>query len=480
MLSFHGANAMTLQVDRLSGSGNPFLPISSRHITTTVLSMKDRISHDHQHGDSSNDNPPAFIGSLNRREAFGRAASFTAILPTALTTILKPEIVSAATTTKAPVRIAASWKATNGLNSTADSQFVAFDPKAYEAMRDDEGRTPLFRKAIVERLESLPGGPSNQTVLDLGTGPFALFAIVAAEAGAKDIIAVEADPKAAKSARDTVKKAGYEKVITVVDGFSSDLTLSSLSLKKKADLVIAEIVGSICTEEGAYATILDAHRRLVERPNDPKSWIPCRMQTYCAPASYTLHSLFRPPGFDWSKLNGEPVRFNCRDFGLGLLSDPKLIEDVSFADIDDGKSQEGVRRNVQELSWLVQAERVEENERQFLLEYKNGRVPKAEVDNLSKDASSSFTGVAMWPRIILDPKEELIVDSRSYPQGDQRRSHWQTVLPIMSTEPVPLSVPGEAGSSGASRITVKVDFTTPDEVGKVPTYLIEGNVYFDG
>merc|ERR1712238_192095 len=114
--------------------------------------------------------------------------------------------------------------------------------------------------------------------------------------------------------------------------------------------------GSICTEEGAYATILDAHRRLVERPNDPKSWIPCRMQTYCAPASYTLHSLFRPPGFDLSKLNGEPVRFNCRDFGLGLLSDPKLIEDVSFADIDDGKSQDGVRRNVQELSWLVQAE----------------------------------------------------------------------------------------------------------------------------
>ena len=45
-----------------------------------------------------------------------------------------------------------------------------------------------------------------------------------------------------------------------------------------------------------------------------------------------LHNnLFTPLAFDWGKLNGEPVRFNCRDEGLELLSDPVLIEDIDFA-----------------------------------------------------------------------------------------------------------------------------------------------------
>ena len=187
----------------------------------------------------------------------------------------------------------------------------------------DQSRTPLFEKAIKDRLKSAEGGPSSQVVLDLGTGPFALFAIVAAKAGAKKVYAIEASKEAAKTARETIKKLGYSDKIEVLEGFSTDITLP-----EQADVCIAEIVGSVCSEEGAYATILDAHKRLVKNPTDEKNWIPSRIQTYGAPASYTLHHLFRPPGFDWNKLDGEPVRFNCRDEGLQLLSDPVVVEDI--------------------------------------------------------------------------------------------------------------------------------------------------------
>ena len=70
-----------------------------------------------------------------------------------------------------------TWKATDGFN---DTSFISFDEKAYEAMRDDEGRTPLFEKAIRARLAGQEG---QLTVLEIGTGPFALLALIAARAG---------------------------------------------------------------------------------------------------------------------------------------------------------------------------------------------------------------------------------------------------------------------------------------------------------
>ena len=42
-----------------------------------------------------------------------------------------------------------------------------------------------------------------------------------------------------------------------------------------------------------------------------------------APACYALHYSLGPPGFDWAKLK-EPVRLNCRDETLQLLSTPQV------------------------------------------------------------------------------------------------------------------------------------------------------------
>jgi SAM-dependent methyltransferase len=159
------------------------------------------------------------------------------------------------------------------------------------AMRDDARRTPKFKVAIQQRLS----GTSGQVVMDVGTGPFALLALMAARAGAAKVYAVESNPEAAKRARQAVAEAKdvAPGVVEIIEGYSTEVTLP-----QKADLVLAEIVGSVASEEGLCATILDVQRRHAKRPNDPRSFIPNRVQTWCAPASYALHYALGPPEFD--------------------------------------------------------------------------------------------------------------------------------------------------------------------------------------
>ena len=74
------------------------------------------------------------------------------------------------------------YSASRSNRNAGDSRALGFDDAAYVAMRDDARRTPLFARAIRERIAARRG--ARTTVLDLGTGPFALLALLAAEAGA--------------------------------------------------------------------------------------------------------------------------------------------------------------------------------------------------------------------------------------------------------------------------------------------------------
>ena len=388
----------------------------------------------------------------NRRDAIGKIGQLsTGIVP--LVAGLPPATASSQDN---GTPISTAWTAVDGLNSLESDKFVTFDKNAYKAMVNDQSRTPLFEKAITNRLKSAE--PDSQVVLDLGTGPFALFAVMAAEAGAKHVYAIEASKEAAASARDVIKARKLEDRVTILEGFSTDITLP-----EKADFAVAEIVGSVATEEGAVATILDASRRLVKNPTESSSWIPARVQTLGAPASYTLHNLFRPPAFDWGKLDGQPVRFNCRDEGLQLLSDPAVVEDVSFADI--ARAGGAATRQI---TFTVDPRRVEANVEKFGDEFaKNGQERlRSEVGKLKVDTANSVSGIAMWPRLILD--DDIQINSRQYPDGGQQKSHWQTVLPILSPEPVPVK--------GGDRIVVNFDFDIPNEVTRPASYKISGQV----
>ena len=47
-------------------------------------------------------------------------------------------------------------------------------------------------------------------MLEIGTGPFALLALIAARAGARKVYAIEAQPEAARRARNAIRKVGFE------------------------------------------------------------------------------------------------------------------------------------------------------------------------------------------------------------------------------------------------------------------------------
>ena len=66
-------------------------------------------------------------------------------------------------------------------------------------------------------------------------------------------------------------------LIEVHEGFSTTLELPEL-----ADLLVAEIVGSVASGEGIYATMHDAQQRLMRRPYEADAYIPRAVETWCA------------------------------------------------------------------------------------------------------------------------------------------------------------------------------------------------------
>ena len=292
----------------------------------------------------------------------------------------------------------AAWTATDGFNS---SSFIEFNEESYAAMRDDERRTPLFEKALQQRIGAAP--PDSLTVLDIGTGPFALLALAAYKAGAKKVYTIEANKEAARRARDVLRRANIPtSKIEVVEGFSTTITLP-----EKVDLLVAG-AGSVMSE-GVYATIRDAQARLLKRPSDPLSYIPAYIETLAAPASYALHYALGPPEFDWTKLK-EPIRLNCRDESLELLADPLVLERINF--YDTALPSSGVlppQQQLQPLSWSVDAQRLDANEQLFYEELKKEGAKKEE--HLSRRPSRAASR-ACDVSLVLDPEGTLVVESR--------------------------------------------------------------------
>jgi protein arginine N-methyltransferase 1 len=343
---------------------------------------------------------------LSRRDLVGGAAASGMLLVSA------PALAETAV-------LSSAWTSTEGFNLTT---FIEFNEDAYKAMRDDESRTPLFEKAIRERL----AGTEGMVVVDIGTGPYALFALAAARAGAKKVYAIEVKPPLAKSARQVVKKEGFSNVIQVIEGFSTQV-----ELPEKADLCVSEIVGSVASEEGIYGTIKDAHARFLKRPDSPASWIPTRVQTVAAPATFALQYVLGPPEYDWGRYL-EPIRFNCRDETVTLLADPQILEDIDLA--DPNLPAAGTKLDLPSLSFTISPERIKANENTYYVELLKELISNTEARKLAVNVSHSLSGLAMWPRLVLDEKGEIIVNSRG-PKGEPRKSHWQTVLSLMTARP---------------------------------------------
>lgn len=353
-----------------------------------------------------------------------------------------------------------SWSATDGFR---DTSFISFADEAYAAMRDDESRTPQFAAAIQARLEEAPA--NTLVVLDIGTGPHAVLALLAARSGARKVYAIEASHQAACRARATVESAGFQGVVEVIEGFST-----SVELPEKVDLVVSEIVGSIASEEGVYASIKDAHERFVKSPLDPASWIPCQIETWGVPCSYALQYALGGEHYDWGCIR-EPLRLNCRDgLVLPLHDTAQLVESIDFTD-PNLPSADASPRPVESV-FVVEEERLRHNERRYFdMLCTEGVEPQAARLHAGR-AARGLSGLAMWCRLTLRqgrPRgkvavheaaagdvEEIVVETRGAgaggASGEPGDSCWQTVLPLLDGRPVTVT----AGSVIRTRATVEL------------------------
>ena len=365
----------------------------------------------------------------------------------------------------------------------------------YEFMKDDTRRTPLYYAAIRERLAGLP----PQVVLDLGTGAQALLALEAARAGAKKVYAIEAQPSCAQQAREAVSAvqteiesdccfdcadvcassfvrntlpqqvaaAGFADVIEVIEGISTRVTLP-----EKVDVLISEVVGSVASEEGLYATISDAHARHVKRPMERASWIPHRCHTIGAACSYALHASLGMPDYNWRRLAGPP-RVAAACSSLQLLSEAHVVETIDFTDPVAGAQT----LHTPAVTMTIDAERLQRNEQVYARAATPAEEGEEEMDEEERaeaiaDAASfaalvsrSFSGVAMWPRLELDPNGKHVVEARGE-AGEPRSSSWGCLLPLIGERPMRVN-PGDT-------VTMKMQIDLPQAVETPPQYTVRG------
>lgn len=133
-------------------------------------------------------------------------------------------------------------------------------------MLNDTRRNDAFEAAIAkvirQRGEIAP-------ILDIGAGS-GLLSMMAARAGATNIVTCEAVPVIAETARKIVAQNGFADRIAVVDKKSTELVVGT-DIQIKADILVSEILSSDLLAEDVLSTFEDAHARLI---NEGASIIP--------------------------------------------------------------------------------------------------------------------------------------------------------------------------------------------------------------
>ena len=104
----------------------------------------------------------------------------------------------------------------------------------HREMLEDQVRTEAFRRAIFECCK-------GRVVLEVGTGS-GMLAVLAAQAGARRVVAVEADAEMAQLAQQVVDANGVE--VQVLSGRVEDVApLVDRALGGEAEVLISEWMG---------------------------------------------------------------------------------------------------------------------------------------------------------------------------------------------------------------------------------------------
>src|SRR5215216_5866594 len=152
-----------------------------------------------------------------------------------------------------------------GLNR-AHCQIV---PRWHFEMLNDEQRNAAFQRALTNLITP------ETIVLDIGSGT-GLLAMMAAQAGAKEIITCEMVPQLAELTRDTITLNGLSDRIVTVDKKSTSLVLG-VQMVHKANLLVTETVDCGLLGEGIVVSIAHAKANLL---TDDARIVPCASTVY--------------------------------------------------------------------------------------------------------------------------------------------------------------------------------------------------------
>ncbi len=141
----------------------------------------------------------------------------------------------------------------------------------YQDMLSDRPRMRAYREAIARSVS--PG----TVVADLGTG-MGVLAVMAAQAGASRVHAIERRPDVAAIARRVARDNGVADVVRVWEGDARDVDVG-----EPVDLVVNELIGDFGLDEGIHETV----RRFSERHlAEGGAVVPNEMALTLAPVTY--------------------------------------------------------------------------------------------------------------------------------------------------------------------------------------------------
>ena len=130
--------------------------------------------------------------------------------------------------------------------------YPIFQTEDYEWMRMDTIRNNAYREAIKRSVK-------DKVVVEIGTGPDLILALMCIESGAKYVYGFEMDQGAFEKAQRRIKEDGLSGKISLFLG-----TSYGMALPEPCDVCVSEIIGSIGSSEGAVAYMKDAKRVMKE------------------------------------------------------------------------------------------------------------------------------------------------------------------------------------------------------------------------
>jgi type I protein arginine methyltransferase len=302
----------------------------------------------------------------------------------------------------ADLRVAVAPEGSTPTLTVACGAYLCYDSRLYGDMAGDQVRNQVFRAAI----SALARG---KRVLDVGTGRDLMWAIHAVRSGAEHVVAIERDDRVYRQAAEKLARSAERDRIRLVHGSSWEVLPD-----RDFDVLIAEVIGTIGSAEGAPAVFRDIRRRMAPRAVA----VPSRCVTLAAAAS--LRSAF-PAGLAFPPWVAR--RLACMYRSYGYPFDPRLL-------VWDGPDE----------MYMSQPRPVE------VLDFQG--LPELDAETtieLRIDRAGSVDGILLWIRLSCDPVADAI-DSRAQPTS------WApTYIPLFE-RPVPVQA-GDALALTFRRVT---------------------------